>query len=43
MVSLGGSFFTKDGIVPDEALLKKQIYGTLGTCTFQFTIIFRRE
>lgn len=26
MVSLGGSFFTKDGIVPDEALLKKQIY-----------------
>lgn len=26
MVSLGGSFFTKDGVVPDEALLKKQIY-----------------
>lgn len=26
MVSLGGSFFTKDDIVPDEALLKKQIY-----------------
>lgn len=29
MVSLGGSFFTKDGIVPDEALLKKQIYEEL--------------
>ena len=31
MVSLGGSFFTKDGIVPDEALLKKQIYEELKT------------
>ena len=29
MVSLGGSFFTKDGIVPDENLLKKQIYDEL--------------
>lgn len=29
MVSLGGSFFTKDGIVPDESLLKKQIYEEL--------------
>ena len=29
MVSLGGSFFTKDGIVPDENLLKKQIYEEL--------------
>ena len=29
MVSLGGSFFTKDGIVSDEALLKKQIYEEL--------------
>lgn len=31
MVSLGGSFFTKDGIVPDENLLKKQIYEELKT------------
>jgi len=29
MVSLGGSFFTKDAIVPDEVLLKKQIYEEL--------------
>ena len=29
MVSLGGSFFTKDGIVTDESLLKKQIYEEL--------------
>ena len=29
MISVGGAFFTKDGLVPDEALLKKQIYDSI--------------
>ena len=29
MVSVGGVFFTKDGLVPDESLLKKQIYDSI--------------
>lgn len=29
MISVGGAFFTKDGLVPDEGLLKKQIYDSI--------------
>ena len=29
MISVGGAFFTKDGLVPDESLLKKQIYDSI--------------
>lgn len=29
MISVGGAFFTKDGLLPDEGLLKKQIYDSI--------------